>query len=50
MKLFQVSNILMGLLLILGCSAASDKPEMADYATLQILHSNDILGYLTPCG
>jgi hypothetical protein len=37
------------ILLIIGCDAASDDIA-ADSAQLTIFYTNDIMGYLTPCG
>jgi len=31
-------------------SAAADKTEQGSAASLAIFHSNDFMGYLTPCG
>ncbi|MBN1465222.1 hypothetical protein JXA02_05635 [candidate division KSB1 bacterium] len=37
------------LLLLIGCDATSDVIA-SDSATLTIFHSNDLMGYMTPCG
>jgi hypothetical protein len=50
MKILTSTTLLIALLLIIGCDAVSDPSLASSTTTLQILHSNDIVGYLKPCG
>ncbi|NIA30974.1 MAG: hypothetical protein GWP06_13805 [Actinobacteria bacterium] len=37
-------------LLLFGCNSSSDAIPKADKVSFTIFHSNDIIGYLKPCG
>jgi len=50
MRLLSSLTVLMIIIFIMGCNASSDPSNVADFVTMQLLHSNDLVGYLTPCG
>lgn len=37
-------------LLLIACNSSSQPTARKETATLTLFHSNDITGYLTPCG
>ncbi len=43
-------NLIAVVLLLTACRGSSNTPEGSGTAVLSIFYSNDITGYLTPCG